>query len=511
MAIRDTAVSVQLSNDGHFVYLYDAANRSKLTALRAMDVVVAEDSASDAAKRRAELKQDALLVAYDAFTSGGLHCEVMVGKALTKKERDGRNWLKPQKTPISLPSGRLCVETGSSCGLRDDTPTDSGAIVEVSPGDYLLSLFRIDPFDDSAGFEDEDEDDGDGDGAPGEVIVLTPLADVKAPKKWDPYLSARQALGDVPPELTSVRREGDVFHGAMFRDSGYNVTNLSLQAAHALDIHFGDLIEVTVGDVTQEALFAAGLSINGIENYFGINPADDDTLPALLATVAPYEGLRRTVVYLERFNGGNVGAKKDPKPVSIRRSGSMLERPAHALVGTARLLDEQGVEASILLVAKKGVMLDFPAAAHKHIGPTTDVLTLTYCGVSRQVHLGVNVQREQERFIQPIEQIRAEDAQRIAELNRLADENEEERTGTTKLSVANRLVREHRALTEERDCLRVPEALRPTLPLFGNLVNKYVDDPQHGALWLKHFVAGGFFMDFKVGDVVTLLPSEDSG
>lgn len=170
-SFRNGSTHVSLYNEGLVVYLYDYGSSEKLRDADAAEVVVGGD-VENRTERLKSIEKEHLFVAYELQGDGCPEIEIVVGEPLTGKEKKGAQWRKLQKTQISLPSGKLRVETPNSLSIGPGEPQEPGATVDIPSGDYVLSLHRLN-FD-----KMEDSDDE----FPTEVITLTPIDPGKAPE-----------------------------------------------------------------------------------------------------------------------------------------------------------------------------------------------------------------------------------------------------------------------------------------------------------------------------------------
>ena len=140
-ALLAGAQRVEVFNSGLEVWLYDASFRSELKASRAF-----EEDADDALfeKAMAGFVKDGRIMAYQLMQDDSLDIAVKVGKPPGADALAGARWLEPQHAFLRLPSGRLVIESNDALTIRKSRPTDKGAELEVPPGDYLVTLYRID-------------------------------------------------------------------------------------------------------------------------------------------------------------------------------------------------------------------------------------------------------------------------------------------------------------------------------------------------------------------------------
>jgi len=262
LAMRDGVRVCEVYNEGLFVFLYDAANREALREVGAALVHADEDSAEHKRAAKSVAAQRSL-VQYELAPDDPLRVGVVVGPPLTAKERRGVPWRKPAATLLALPSGRLRVESLNALGIDpDEEPTAKGVEVEVPPGEYVLTLHRVD-------FE---ELEGDYDG-PSEIVTLTPVADVDKPPKFKlllPFSNEKR-----PPWQGRHRLDGETFHGELIsaddRTSALRIwINADGKVAKRLGWARGSHLEVALGGHTLDVYFYfLHNGIRGLAGRFG--------------------------------------------------------------------------------------------------------------------------------------------------------------------------------------------------------------------------------------------------
>ena len=186
--VLDGAQRVEIFNSGMEVWLYDKSYRDELKASGAF-----EEDADETLFEKAmqAFVRGGRLMAYQLMQDDSLNIAVAIRAPFAGKELAGGRWLAPQQAFLRLPSGRLVVESNDSLTIRKSQPTDPGAELEVPPGNYLATLYRID----SDALE-ADEIDWEG---PSEIITLTPGAKAKPVRgqpgllPWEPSTSGNAA------------------------------------------------------------------------------------------------------------------------------------------------------------------------------------------------------------------------------------------------------------------------------------------------------------------------------
>lgn len=180
--LRGGARHLEVYNSGHLVHLYDDGARA---ALRGDDTVLPRvhariDAADNAYKERKPTPPDeshllGRLVAYELQQDDPLDIDLMVGDPLTSDEIAacaGLALKAPQRSVLELPTGKLCLDSNDTLRIDPaDDPSEPGATVDVPPGRYVVSVYRVD-------WDEMKEKDKTayGDAGWGEIVVLTPLA-----------------------------------------------------------------------------------------------------------------------------------------------------------------------------------------------------------------------------------------------------------------------------------------------------------------------------------------------
>ncbi|HSE98119.1 MAG TPA: hypothetical protein VLD57_07580 [Blastocatellia bacterium] len=159
--VRDGGTTLAIYNSGLEVWLYDDSN---LEVIRAGNT--SDPGFGGMPVRFEELTRQGIVVGYSLRQDDELRIAVYAGPPLTEDEMSVARWLEPQRAFLRLPSGRLCVESNDASRIGPEEPTDKGGVVELPPGDYAVTLYRID-------HEALDREHLTWQG-PEEVIVLTP-------------------------------------------------------------------------------------------------------------------------------------------------------------------------------------------------------------------------------------------------------------------------------------------------------------------------------------------------
>jgi hypothetical protein len=175
--IRKNSTAVNVYNDGLVVFLYDEANGKDIqTADPTLLEGFSDEDAAD--PKLADLATQGLLVAYELQQDDELSIEVAIGGPLTNQELKEGRWHTVQRAPIRLSSGKLCIEGYGNLRISPDYDPDEepGAVVDVPPGDYVLSLYHTnwEALEEDGLWDDSKDWEG-----PNQVITLTPAAEAE--------------------------------------------------------------------------------------------------------------------------------------------------------------------------------------------------------------------------------------------------------------------------------------------------------------------------------------------
>jgi hypothetical protein len=85
-----------------------------------------------------------LIVGYSLQQDDDIDVEIHVGEPFTGQELAAGRWLEPQHSFLRLPSGALCIESNDANRIGPEPGSEEGRTVRVPPGDYRLTLLRVD-------------------------------------------------------------------------------------------------------------------------------------------------------------------------------------------------------------------------------------------------------------------------------------------------------------------------------------------------------------------------------
>lgn len=234
-----SAQRVKVFNSGLNVWLYDRSFRDELKASGAFEV--SADAAAFEKAMRGFVRKGRIL-SYDLMQDDSVDIAVAIREPLTAKELGTIPWREPQQAFLRLPTGRMVVESNDSLTIRSQKPTDPGAEVTTPPGDYLVTLHRVD-WDVLA----EDEIDWDG---PSEFITLTGGSAAK-PVRGQPTMLP----WDKPETGTSTWNiKAGVYTGAVIFDDDLMAMRVALdqEAISKLGLRDRSVTLVSVPDIPFE-------------------------------------------------------------------------------------------------------------------------------------------------------------------------------------------------------------------------------------------------------------------
>ena len=158
--LRAGGTRLQVYNSGHEVWLYDDAHREAIRNANPPDGMGGMPANFEEHTRAGRV------VGYSLQSDDQLDVMVYVGAPFTATELAAVPWLEPQTALLRMPSGTLCLESNDASRIGFEEPTEQGAQMTVPPGDYRVTLYRVDA---EALWRAAREWEG-----PQEVIVLTP-------------------------------------------------------------------------------------------------------------------------------------------------------------------------------------------------------------------------------------------------------------------------------------------------------------------------------------------------
>jgi hypothetical protein len=251
--VRKGARRIEVYNEGLFIFLYDEARLEELKAAEAAEVVSGGDNVEDGEKRRRALGKAGALVAYQLYQDDPEVVEVAVGPPLSAAERKKLPFVEPQQALLSLPSGKLRIESWNSLAISDDGGGEKGGRLQVPPGDYVLTLHRVDFWSDA-------------DHPISAFITLTPVRDLAPLKKPSPMLPL--------PDSSDVRRKKSsvtdgAFHGIILEGRDELITNLTPDGIDKLGWRWGERLRVETEGWRKEAVFLGCTTLYYAEMWLG--------------------------------------------------------------------------------------------------------------------------------------------------------------------------------------------------------------------------------------------------
>jgi hypothetical protein len=181
--IRPDSLTAQFYNDGLVIFLYD--DRSQDT-IKAINPSILEGYGEDDLNAELfEVAEKGLLVAYELLEDNEMALEVAIGDPLTNQEQaDLGPCLPVQRAYLNLSSGKLAIEGYGNFRLSPDFDPDEepGALLDVPPGEYIVSIYSIDG--------DVQAEDLEAVSKPNHLFVLTPLNQAAPLPERKPLLPA---------------------------------------------------------------------------------------------------------------------------------------------------------------------------------------------------------------------------------------------------------------------------------------------------------------------------------
>ena len=260
--IRKDAVPVRIYNEGLVVYLYDEGNTERLRELLRKHRLKNDFFSNLQAKKFREIvAREALCVAYTLEQDDPISAEVGTGTPLSESELKLARWHEPQTARLSLPTGRLRIDSPNTMPLDPDPPGDPGATVPVKPGDYMLTLYRID--------WDEMRRAGIKKKVPEEFILLTPIQQARNVKDNGPILEFAPCQDK--SWISNFEVKEDHFDGKLYF-YGYSEgfwLNLQRAAAKKLGISAGSRLRIETERLKIDALLMGNFRCDEFIAFYG--------------------------------------------------------------------------------------------------------------------------------------------------------------------------------------------------------------------------------------------------
>jgi hypothetical protein len=260
---RRGATRAQVFNEGLLVYIYDEQNQQTIIEQSGLDAVALPTAHSPEKKEAlAQFSATELLVAYELRQDDSVSVDVIAGQPLSKEEMKavkGVRWHKPQVSQLSVPSGRLRIETPNSCRIDPhETPQEGGATVQVPKGEYLLTLHRVD-------IEAMSDSAREAYGGPGEIVTLTRIETTNASGKK--VTSALLRFPQPERKLTWIGKYGLQDHAGTcminFWEAWESIgLNLDRQALTQWKLEPGSVLEIDAASGKYIVVYLAGIEFN---------------------------------------------------------------------------------------------------------------------------------------------------------------------------------------------------------------------------------------------------------
>jgi hypothetical protein len=136
--LRDGEQRIRLINTGHLVWLFDDSHRELIQRSGALNF-----GSPGAEIRFRAVAKDGVLLGYALERDDDLDVSVIVGQPLRDEELAGARWHEPQHGWLRLPSGVFRINSNDTVLAEIWNAGDHGVRVEVMPGNYIVSLYRV--------------------------------------------------------------------------------------------------------------------------------------------------------------------------------------------------------------------------------------------------------------------------------------------------------------------------------------------------------------------------------
>lgn len=246
--IRSDSQIVRRANDGLVAFLYDEAHadairKAKPRILKAFGEREAGDT------ELARLAKQGKLVAVELTQDDDFSIEIAGGKPLTGAELKKAVFGEPQRAYFSAPSGTVAIEGYDNLRLSPDRDPEAepGPAIDLAPGDYVLSLYRLD----WSAAENEKWTGAE------YIVVFTPAADSDAIDAPAPVLRVPAGAEDDGAWVGAYSFKSGVFRGlAKYHpDSMAWSVNVDPAAAKTLGLETGGVLLIESKDDEWATVF----------------------------------------------------------------------------------------------------------------------------------------------------------------------------------------------------------------------------------------------------------------
>ena len=224
-------------NEGPLVFLYDGDHAERIRQCGARVLEGYDQNCADD-PLLARIADSGAILLYELFQDDEVEIEIVVAESITTEERDRLSAHVRLPTGwIRLPTGELFLDSYNTLRAGLEEPTDRGATVNLSAGDYSVTIYRCD----NAAADESDY--------PHDVIVMRPLK--RKPGPGRPAILS-EATSPRPAQETiayGTVTDGE-FDGLVRFISGTDLfaVNMSPQAAEALGLQAGREISFEIAD-----------------------------------------------------------------------------------------------------------------------------------------------------------------------------------------------------------------------------------------------------------------------
>ena len=341
--LREGARRFELYNDGDVVYLYDFGSADQLRQSQAVKVILGDIEARE--KRLKEIEKQSLIVVYELMQDDSRDIELAIGPPLNSKEKKVGKWHRAQRTLLNIPSGKLRIESPNSLTIGEDDPTDEGVTLDVPPGDYVLTLERVN-------WEEMEVDEETI--LPTEFLSLCPISEAK-PQKPKAFLSWAGVVGDRAKWESDWKVSDDEFRGRMKATWDGNLAmNFTPAAAAKLGARVGEILHAEGDGVSADFLYLGVRTPYGMERALGREVVGELVRRETLVSIPQYaETPRATLICFEGPASKSLPKHQNPMPVTVTKTGTHALEPTDNSFAKVIVVTKEAVMGHVLACSKK--------------------------------------------------------------------------------------------------------------------------------------------------------------
>ena len=375
---RAGAIPFELANEADVVFCFDEAHRKAIskTSVGKLGVDVFQESP----KTLTSLARKKQLAVFNVVRDGYFQGFVAVGKPPSSVELSSGKWKQPQSLTLTIPSGRLRVETALSFSLGPDFADHDGLSIEIPPGEYLLTMLEREDDDIEPGIAYRDQ--------PRILITLTPAEGTAIPREKQ----GLRCSAAPPPRPPGAKYADDwtindnVFSGLLSPDG--STVNLNPVAAQQLGIRVGDVIEIQSNEHAIESFFMGDASWAADWLF----PCPVDITDATRTCWSVYEELGKTPVLSIQSWSKNASRLPPAKKASLWRPARVTRTSRPNLTGTTEFapcaVEGTTIRARVLICRPTVIVLNADRQSLDAIGCrpdwTTKVTMNLKCGTENR-------------------------------------------------------------------------------------------------------------------------------